>query len=268
MQTDLHWKMNLDTPPELVAIGIASENLRGIREYRLPELWSLHLYEYDVRIQLPDHGWLDVHPGCVTVVPAGILHRYHYRGPSHHVFTHYRLPVGTKAHRLSAVTDMGRDFPDLKRRALDAVKTFPVSPRRAEAFLWDTLWTLAERGKPHRDHSEWLMNHPALAGAREFIDLHLSDPLVVADIVAATSLSQSQLLRLFRAATGDSIIGYLRRRRAQSARHLLLNTTLPIKAVAVDVGLPDLQQFNKLIRHFWGKSPRALRRDAQRKAAL
>jgi transcriptional regulator GlxA family with amidase domain len=59
------------------------------------------------------------------------------------------------------------------------------------------------------------------------------------------------------------VVGYIRRLRTERARHLLVNSTLPVKAVAVQVGLPDLQQFNKVIRRELGRSPREVRAHAE-----
>lgn len=59
--------------------------------------------------------------------------------------------------------------------------------------------------------------------------------------------------------TGQTVIGYVRARRAQRARHLLRRSTLPIKTIAAQVGVPNLGQFNHLMRAQCGQSPRAIR---------
>ena len=43
------------------------------------------------------------------------------------------------------------------------------------------------------------------------------------------------------------------------AQHLLSQSTLPIKAIAEEVGIPDLQHFNKVVRRKLGGAPRRLR---------
>jgi AraC-like DNA-binding protein len=53
---------------------------------------------------------------------------------------------------------------------------------------------------------------------------------------------------------------YQRSRRLQRAHHLLQHTTRRVKEIAVEVGLADLQRFNKAIRREYGCAPRALRR--------
>lgn len=78
-------------------------------------------------------------------------------------------------------------------------------------------------------------------------------------VAQAAGVSHNHLTRLFKAATGDTVVGYIRRRRLDRARHLLRASTLSIPAVAASVGIPDLQAFNKACRRELGASPRALR---------
>jgi len=51
----------------------------------------------------------------------------------------------------------------------------------------------------------------------------------------------------------------VRKCRLERAVHLLLYSDMPVKQVACDVGIPDLQLFNKTIRRTFGLAPRVLR---------
>ena len=72
-------------------------------------------------------------------------------------------------------------------------------------------------------------------------------------------MSVARLTRIFRDQYGQTPTEYIRTLRMQQACGLLINTNRPIKEVAVRVGIPDLQRFNKLIRDTFGCSPRVLR---------
>src|ERR671928_57638 len=61
------------------------------------------------------------------------------------------------------------------------------------------------------------------------------------------------------AETGNTVVGYIRHRRLERARHLLRESTLSIPAIAAAVGIRDLQAFNKACRRELGASPRAVR---------
>ena len=71
------------------------------------------------------------------------------------------------------------------------------------------------------------------------IELRLAETLSVKALADEVGISHNHLTRLFRAAVGDTVIGYIRQRRVQRARHLLEHTTLPIKTVAAQVGIED-----------------------------
>ncbi|MFJ6755380.1 MULTISPECIES: hypothetical protein [unclassified Streptomyces] len=66
------------------------------------------------------------------------------------------------------------------------------------------------------------------------------------------------MTRLFLAATGETVVGYIRAPNGTGAP-FLQTTTLSVPAVAASVGIPDLQAFNKACRHSFGASPRGIR---------
>jgi transcriptional regulator GlxA family with amidase domain len=72
-------------------------------------------------------------------------------------------------------------------------------------------------------------------------------------------VSHNHLTRSFRAATGLAPVEFIRERRVNRAEELLRHTTLPIKAIAAQVGLGDFHSFNKVMRRAKGASPRRLR---------
>jgi transcriptional regulator GlxA family with amidase domain len=51
----------------------------------------------------------------------------------------------------------------------------------------------------------------------------------------------------------------------ERAEYFLRKTALPVKGIAAECGVTDLQHFNKLVRRFFGKSPRAIRAEATEK---
>jgi transcriptional regulator GlxA family with amidase domain len=98
-----------------------------------------------------------------------------------------------------------------------------------------------------------------VSAAAAHIESNLSSTLTVPDIARVAGVSHNHLTRLFRAETGHTVVGHIRRRRLERARHLLRESTLSIPAIAASVGIPDLQAFNKACRHELGGSPRAVR---------
>ncbi len=82
----------------------------------------------------------------------------------------------------------------------------------------------------------------------------------LADLAAIAQLSRTHLCTTFRRATGLTPFAYLHRYRVERARELLAESTLPIAAVAVAVGVPDPYYFSRAFRRSEGLSPAAYRR--------
>ncbi len=75
---------------------------------------------------------------------------------------------------------------------------------------------------------------------------------VFADLVG---VSPAHLDRLFRAATGASVMAYVRRFRLERARQLLRATSLPVAEVGQRCGLPDPAYFGRAYRLYFGVTP-------------
>jgi AraC-like DNA-binding protein len=73
-------------------------------------------------------------------------------------------------------------------------------------------------------------------------------------------LSVSRLHELFRQATGAGPGSYIRARRFEEARRLLLGTHLSVKEVAEQVGFHDDSHFVRDFERIYGMSPRKFRR--------
>ncbi|WWM30667.1 AraC family transcriptional regulator [Streptomyces acidiscabies] len=250
-----HVTLRLDEPPAVVAAGIGVHGVATAHDvFRLPGLWQLHLYHYDGALTL-GRSVHAIRPGHVSLVPPDTEVRFRYRGRSEHLYVHLRLPEGGSARTVPVMQDAGAESPrlaDLLRRAMTAV---PTSPPRATAEVWAALWRVAELPGSEGDGRV----HPFVAAARAHVEEHLAGPLSVPEVARAVGVSHTHLTRVFRAETGRTVVAYIRHRRLQRARHLLLSSTLSIGAVAAAVGIADLQAFNKACRRELGASPREVR---------
>ncbi|MCZ7648387.1 MAG: helix-turn-helix domain-containing protein [Planctomycetota bacterium] len=258
----MDWKtfrfaMPLAEPPRIKALAFG-RHPSGEYTYRLPGYWCLHLFRVEAELRI-DGRTFPIRPGHASITPPGAKLDYAFPTFSDQIYSHYALPAadGLPTTAVPAMQDLGGEFAQFESLMGEAVGYFPSQPRRAEARLWEILWRLSDRaadaGEPEGEA------HPALREARRQIEVRLGDGVEVAWLARRVGLSHNQLTRLFRAGTGQTVVGYIRQRRLERARHLLTNSTLPIKAVAAEVGLPDLHQFNKFIREALGQGPRAVR---------
>ncbi|MET9394829.1 AraC family transcriptional regulator [Streptomyces sp. NPDC006624] len=250
--------VRLDEPPVVANVGVGVHGPAGHTDvFRLPDLWQLHLYRYEADLTV-DGTHHSVRPGRVSLVPPATTVRYRYRGRSEHLYAHLRLPATGEPRTVPVMQDAGPQLPALSALMLQAVTAWPSTPVRAAAEVWAVLWRVAHLAPPApQGHADGA--HPAVTAAISHIESRLADPLTVPDVARAAGVSHNHLTRLFRAATGDTVVGYIRQRRLERARHLLRESTLSISAIAASVGIPDLQAFNKACRRELGASPRAVR---------
>lgn len=244
--------MQLDEPPVVVNLGAGIHGTVHERDvFRLPDLWQFHLYSY--RAELNVGGTThEIRPGYVSLIPPGVQVTYHYRGRSEHLYVHLRLAGRGEIRTVPVMQDAGAETPLLTTLLRQAIATATAVPAMAVAEVWAALWHVARL-------TETAGPHAAVAAAVTHIESHLAGSLSVPEIAAAAGVSHNHLTRLFRVETGRTVVAYIRHRRLQTARHLLQESTLPIPAVAVAVGIADLQAFNKACHRELGASPRAVR---------
>jgi AraC-like DNA-binding protein len=220
----------------------------------LEGLWTLHAYSYEGELQVAGRT-LPIQPGAIGIVAPNEDVEYRYKGRSEHLYVHFVMPVVMGKTELPMITLPGAG-PDPARFASDlreALPWFPHQTRRADARLWDLLWRLAKE-TPREDGATGNIS-PAVREALSLIERGLTEGVRVSEIARSVDLSPGHLTRLFRAATGKTVVVVLQERRVERARHLLTYSDLPVKDIAARVGIEDLNQFNKMMRRHCGASP-------------
>ncbi len=98
-----------------------------------------------------------------------------------------------------------------------------------------------------------------LVAAKDLIDARYADPLTVADLAAAASLSRAHFSREFKRLYGESPHEYLLTRRLERAAALLRTTNRSVTDIAFSVGLSSLGSFTTSFTRIYGRSPTAYR---------
>jgi AraC family transcriptional regulator len=254
-----YFDMPLGERPRLQLIGRAVHGGRPVERYHLKGLWCLHLYRYNAHLTIGGKP-CEIRPGSMGVLPPDTDIVYRYQGRSEHLFAHFHLHGSRMSRRVPAIQETGVEFPQLCQDFEEAVGYFASQPLRAEIRLWDLLWRVADA--PGTLEKKRI--HPAVEEVTRQIELRLHEPLLVESLAREVGISHNHLIRLFRAGLGQTVKGYMMARRLEKARHLLCRSSLSIKHIAHDVGLGDLQAFNKTVRRRFGCSPRELRRSPAR----
>lgn len=99
-----------------------------------------------------------------------------------------------------------------------------------------------------------------LWNVRQFVQDHCHRKLRVADLAAKWGYSTRHLARLFKTQLGEPFSEYLSRVRIQTASHLLLDDTFPLKQVARKSGFNSMPAFVRSFKRVTGTTPGEYRR--------
>jgi len=101
---------------------------------------------------------------------------------------------------------------------------------------------------------------PRLAGVLTYIEKHHDEPIGLQDLALHAGLSSSHLHAQFRKHVGMTPHQHLILERMRMAKHLLVSTNEPIKAVANSVGYANTENFCRAFRKHFGTTAAHYRR--------
>ena len=279
------WSWSVLHRPEIVAAGrypVLEKSCGFLR--RSAEHVALHHHDYEGALHIGTDRF-DLQPGDLTLTPANMESLYDLPSDGYHLCIHFRhvetgnceaehilnLPLHLRAgSRADLLGQRMLWITDLYRRAEHADPTRKsLALAAASAGLQELILTLAlfAVGEP-ADEPASAKVEAAVQTLVGLIEARLRESLSIPDLADQAQLSQNYLARAFRARYGMTVPHYVLRRRIELARHLLTTSRMSIKQVAAEVGLPDIQHFNKQFRRLAGVSPSAYRAEPSRRARL
>ena len=99
------------------------------------------------------------------------------------------------------------------------------------------------------------VQNPKVLTIIELMEANLSEPLSLIEIARHVGLSRRQIERLFIQEMGRSPARYYLEIRLDRARHLLIQSSLPVVEVAVACGFVSASHFSKCYRELYARSP-------------
>lgn len=246
------------------------------RGHRISNL-ALHLHEYAGTVRIAGKT-IRLQPGDITLTPPFAESRYALRESGAHLCIHFvpaagrgraaaiRLPLHLRpGPRAVAARERFWRVIDYARQAGDDADS--TAAAAASASLQELLLWLRLQGNPQGGGWRPSRADEACARLRDLIDASLAKPMSVPDLARQAGLSPEYLSVLFRRRHVMGIPRYVLLRRIELARHLLRSTTLPIREIGRQCGIPDPQYFNKQFRRVVGESPSRYRWQGGRRPA-
>ncbi len=100
-----------------------------------------------------------------------------------------------------------------------------------------------------------------IIAARDFLNRHLSNPPNLAEVARFAGLNVFKLKRGFKEMFGSTVFGYLRTRRLDLARQLLISDTKEISQIAEDLGYSSPQHFHNQFKKHFGVTPKNVKKN-------
>lgn len=98
-----------------------------------------------------------------------------------------------------------------------------------------------------------------------YLDQHYMEKLSLSSISSQLHIGRTKLCKLAKELSGGYTLSYLiTRRRIDAAKILLLQSDLPVSAVAEQVGIEDYNYFSKVFRSVVGTTPSTFRKAGQK----
>ena len=98
-----------------------------------------------------------------------------------------------------------------------------------------------------------------------YIDQHYMEKLSLASLSQQLHIGRTRLCALAKELSGGHTLSYLiAQRRITAAKRLLLQSAMPISAVADAVGISDYNYFTKVFRSVTGMTPSRFRKSVRR----
>ncbi|MBF0406410.1 MAG: helix-turn-helix transcriptional regulator [Candidatus Riflebacteria bacterium] len=104
-------------------------------------------------------------------------------------------------------------------------------------------------------------NNPAIQEVKNYISANYREEITLDDITSFTGISRGHLCKLFKEATGQTIVQYINYYRIFQSCELLISTDLSIEKIMEDTGFNNLNYFYRTFKKVTGKLPAKYRKN-------
>ena len=213
---------------------------------------TLHIREGERRFEVKTGQYLILHKGIEHGGTAN------YEKDLSFFWGHFTCPDRVLKDLPSYGTSLRRDYFTQYFTLLINEQRLPDNQRTCD-LLMEILLNEVGRGGGRKEPSKFDL--PELAeSARRIMDLRFSDNISASDVAAELNCSRDYLSKIFRKATGRTVLQYINYLRCREAAILLSANSYSVKEIAFFCGFNDLPHFRKLFYRQYSVTPGQYRR--------
>ncbi len=271
MREEVHYS-RATAIPGLVLSTARFADFRFEPHYHLD--WHVALITEGVQRQSFKGEALLLAPGAIQLMPPGEVHDGLAGGTASYTLQTFRLSssllkglgeeITGKHHFPSQAAAVFRD-PRLADQLLKMhanLRQAEAGPLFSETCVLDLFEILFARLlQPSPQVVAGKLTQQQLRSVRDFMEVHLSDKIVLDDVATLLGLDRFRFLKLFKHTVGMTPHAWLLRLRLESAVELMkANSEMAMTDVAHAVGFFDQSHFTHAFRHAYGVTPARFQR--------
>lgn len=107
----------------------------------------------------------------------------------------------------------------------------------------------------HQENQVSPINHVYCRKIVEYLNRHFNERVSIGHIAGDIGLNPQYMRNLFKITTGDTIVTFLNRIRAEKAKELLIQSDRRISDMCRQLGFENEQYFSRVFRKHQGTSP-------------
>ncbi len=221
------------------------------------------------RAFIRNRSWV-IPPQHILIIPAGIPHSYgaDESAPWSIYWMHFS---GKSALQIIEILQISKESPLLSVQGIEGLfslfeSTLELAAQSNDpsdaAILSEYLLHIVNRLRHmlHKRARPEPRIDPRIQAAMDYMRNNLTRSCSLNEFASTVSLSVPQFSALFRSHSGTSPLRFFARLRVQRAAQWLIESELPVSAVAEKIGYQDSFYFCRVFRKYIGLSPRQYRR--------
>lgn len=162
------------------------------------------------------------------------------------------------------IFDSGTDF-SVMRNCLEGMFSELQSKKQNHDLIISSLMSAfcaaAERASRTEATSTQEDDKGKLTPVLAYIDSNYNDDISLDSLCGIAYISRPHLIRLFKETTGHTPMDYLRKRRLDAAKTLLITTDLPVGQIAMLINFPSVSTFITEFRNYTASTPLQFRKN-------